>query len=169
MGDRLIRALSRGGSVCWRGGAWCVFRSDDLRGAVIGELSRAALVSLAQKGELTEARPGQFIWSGSAYRTHRRAKQPDIRPQGSKPRRSPLESVLDGLPTYQERAMARAAAARFAGDMERAAYGQRITQNWDPSLHVDGVASGSKGAGRMEFCGRCKSSSGSNRRSDQAK
>lgn len=150
MSERLIRALSRGGSVCWRSGAWCVFRRDDLRGSVIGELSDGAFSMLVQRGELKELRPGQFIWSGSAYRASRRSKTPEIRPNGRRPKRSALDSVLDGISVQHEREMAKLAVSRFAGDVERAAHGQRVTQNWDTSLHVDGVSSGADRGGRMQ-------------------
>lgn len=149
MSDKLIRALARGGCVSWRGGAWSVRRGDDLRGGTIGELPQASLASLIDAGDLREQRPGLFMWSGRPPIRSRAVHTPAAKPRKRADRLSPLQSVLSVIPDHQERALAQAAAHRFAGDMERAASGRRITQNWDVSLHVDGVSGIPREGGRM--------------------
>ncbi|MEL6567696.1 MAG: DUF6456 domain-containing protein [Pseudomonadota bacterium] len=127
-----------------------MIRKDDLRGAAIGILPQATFVSLFEAGDLKEVRKGHFVWAGERMQAGRRpARTPDLRPQSTIRRRTALESVLDTFGDTRARSLASASASRFAGDMERAAYGQRVTQNWDVSLHVDGVSSG-RGGGRME-------------------
>ncbi|MEO0816978.1 MAG: DUF6456 domain-containing protein [Pseudomonadota bacterium] len=127
-----------------------MIRKDDLRGAAIGVLPKATFLSLFEAQDLKEVRTGHFVWAGARMPAGRRpAKTPDLRPQSAIRRRTALESVLETIDDTHVRSLVSAAASRFAGDMERSASGQRVTQNWDVSLHVDGVSSG-RGGGRME-------------------
>ncbi|MEL6753308.1 MAG: DUF6456 domain-containing protein [Pseudomonadota bacterium] len=153
MSEKLIRALARGGCACWRDGAWVVLRGGDRRGRAIGTLSGAQVVALMDAGDLEEAREGVLKWIGAAPTVPAKiAKTPDF--TAAAPRRSALESVLDSIGNSQDRALARAAAHRFLSDVEQAASGQRITQNWDPGLHVDGLrgrgAEGGRGVAAVQ-------------------
>lgn len=66
------------------------------------------------------------------------------------PRRTALQVALSAIGDESERALVRAAALRLKGDAERAASGQKVTQNWDPSLQVDGIRFGQSGGRAAE-------------------
>ena len=91
-----------------------------------------------------------WVWTGTQAAAARACRvstpRADLSPQAL--RRPPLQIVLSAIGDPSDRALAKAAALRLKGDLERAASGQRVTQNWDPSLQVDGV-SGSRSGGRM--------------------
>jgi hypothetical protein len=91
-----------------------------------------------------------LVWTGTqaAEERTRRVSTPGVDQRGQALRRSPLQIVLSAIEDPSDRALAKAAALRLKGDLERAASGQRVTQNWDPSLQVDGV-SGSRSGGCM--------------------
>lgn len=147
MSEKLIRALQRGGRLAPKGSAWGVWRGRDLRGRCVGELSEALVASLRERGDVTrdDALRLTFKWSGppAGVRTVGANLRPDAARRKTPRPRSPLEVALAALAGAREQAVARAAAQRFGADVERAATAQRITQNWDPSLHVDGVRGGS--------------------------
>lgn len=113
----------------------------------------AAVESLQLAGDVGPLGGGgqALVWTGTQAaeegRSGRvRTPQPARRAQAM--RRSSLHIVLASIEEPAERALAKAAVDRLKGDLEQAASGQRVTQNWDPSLQVDGV-SGSRSGGRM--------------------
>lgn len=146
--EKLLRALHRGGQACWRDGMWCVRRAQDRRGRVIGELTPAQANSMLATGDLREAQQGVLVWNGAAPSVAGRSRAPSIA-ETRRPSRTGLEIVLETFDNPQTRASVRAAASRLAGDAERAAAGQRVTQNWDTSLHVDGAGQGGQKEGRL--------------------
>lgn len=148
MTEKLIRALQRGGRLAPRGKGWGVWRGPDLRARCIGTLSEQQVQSLRATGQLSlEDKLRQTMkWCGASD-APRHALAPCPTPAGEPARRArtPLEVALNAIPDSRDQALARAATLRFCADVERAAVGQRITQNWDVSLHVDGVRGGHDG------------------------
>lgn len=155
MSERLIRALQKGGCLVVCASGWGVLRSRDRRARRIGTLSRAAVESLKAQGQVTVASDGEgdyLVWSGPAADLARTGRAPgpgSTQPVSRAAKRSSLDIVLASLGEERERALARAALGRLEGDLERAASGQRVTQSWDLSMKVDGVASRREG-GRMD-------------------
>lgn len=147
-GERLIRALERGGCAAPLDTCWGVWRSRDLRGRCIGRLSEAVIARLQDEGQLSR-RAGEgrrLFWSGEVAE-RAPTDQPPARPlpiddrrPARKAARLALEAALGRITPPEHRTIALAAARRFEADVERAAAGQRITQNWDPGLHVDSAA-----------------------------
>ena len=147
--ERLIRALERGGCVAWIGEkGWGVWRGQDLRGRCIGRMPDSLVRQLRNEGKLAQqdARPRRLYWAQTTpangpenLRTGSPPKSDPRKPR--KPARRALDLVLASIDDPEVRAIVRAAVQRFEGDVERATSGQRVTQNWDTSLHVDGVGS----------------------------
>lgn len=146
MSEKLIRALARGGRAVWRAGAWRVVRRSDLRAGPIGSMTSGQVASMMAAGDLSELRPGVLVWSGPQPLAKRScaagAPLPKSHARGPKRSRSPLAAVLDTVSDHRQRSVLEAACNRFQSDVERAMAGQRVTQNWDTSLHVDGVRAG---------------------------
>lgn len=144
--ERLIRALERGGCVARVGEAgWGVWRGQDLRGRCIGRMPDSLVRQLRDEGKLAQQDAGsrRLCWaptpaSGAEAPRVGLPPRPSHRKQ-RKPARPALDLVLASIDDSEVRAIARAAVQRFEGDVERAASGQRVTQNWDTSLHVDGA------------------------------
>lgn len=164
--ERLIRALERGGCIARVGdGNWGVWRGQDLRGRCIGRMPDSLVRRLKSEGKLAQQGPGprRFFWvrtPASEPLAPRIGSPP--KPHHQKPRRAArpaLDLVLASIPDPEVRAIARAAVQRFEGDAERAASGQRVTQNWDTSLHVDGA-----GSDRHDHGGRSLASQRAHRR-----
>lgn len=152
MSDRLIRALQRGGRLAPVGEGWGVWRNGDLRARRIGVLSRSAVAAMERDGQLaSQPRDGKdiLVWTGPGPKARMAGPALSEAASPDRKRRSGLEVILAALGCEREQALARAALSRLEGDLERAASGQRITQNWDMSLRVDGVTS-RRGGGRME-------------------
>ncbi|MCI4645828.1 MAG: DUF6456 domain-containing protein [Hyphomonadaceae bacterium] len=152
MSERLLQALRRGGCAAPYQGAWGVWRGRDRRGSCIGQLSDMAIETLQLAGDV--GRLGEegevLVWTGQMARCEetRNLKTPLPAGQSRAPRRSPLLIVLSVIEAPEDKALAKAAVSRLLGDLEQALSGQKVTQNWDPSLHVDGVG-GSRTGGRM--------------------
>lgn len=152
MSERLLQALRRGGCAAPSQGHWGIWRGRDRRGTCIGHLSSAAMESLQLAGDVGPlgAEGEVLVWTGTqaADERARQVLTPEADPRARGLRRSPLQIVLSAIEDPADRALAKAAALRLRGDLEQAASGQRVTQNWDPSLQVDGV-SGNHSGGRM--------------------
>lgn len=147
IGERLVRALQRGGRLAPRGAGWGVWRGRDLRGRCVGTVSHAVFEALHTDGLIAADACGddRFHWCGPAESTPA-VRQPLQLPQPAGKRRtrpaSSLEIALRTIEGDGHRALAAAAAKRLEADVERAASGQRVTQNWDFSLAVDGTRTG---------------------------
>ncbi len=121
MGDRLLRALQRGGCVHLQGSRWKVHRCRDRRSRSIGTMSAAQICDLRQQGRLIEATSGagsdMLVWNDACAAPHRPAGQ-----SGNPMRRAPaLDAVgaaLSGVEPAGHGALLRAAAQRFASDAQ---------------------------------------------------
>ena len=164
--ERLIRSLERGGCVARVDeGSWGVWRGKDLRGRCIGRMPDSLVNQLRNEGKLTQQDAGsrRLYWTQAPASGQENPRiGPPPKPSHRKlrkPARPALDVALASIDDPEVRAITRAAVQRFEGDVERAASGQRVTQNWDTSLHVDGA-----GSDRHEHGGRGLGSQRASRR-----
>ncbi len=128
-GERLVRALQRGGYVARRAGGWAVWRRGDQRSRHIGVISDTSFRLLRADGSLAPdpQNSGRWIWAATAARRRSATMPGRVRALVSNPpiggTTSALDEAVSRVLPVKFRPAVLAAARRFERQAEAAARG----------------------------------------------
>ena len=128
-GERLVRALERGGFVARRGDGWAVWRRGDQRSRHIGVISDTSFKLLRADGSLAPdpRNAGRWIWAATGARRRSAGRPAHVRALVSDPPTGATTSALDEavsrVSPVKFRPAVMAAARRFERQAEAAARG----------------------------------------------